>query len=720
MQGQPGIKAVDAYPFLGDLVTALCESPIYTTAAHETKNHMIKLALDKIGRVDEVQWLECRHYREHTPDQLELLFATLFNKTVIDGDSKSIHIFNAARRAIDSFAFGTSTHPSLCPRVSPRLEESRKRMREGQDASESDRGSAVTSKSRASVPAGSGSSADAADPSGTSPSRQPSAKREYVPDGTLRVKHPPELRRFPDVDKITGLTEKLYQKINALLHVASPFTFKNCQWVAMLDEAFIWMLHMQGSLSFSVQLRNKIHQLIFDTLKKLDNPVVSEAIRICPNGGWPVEVFVKQLKYRTHPPGPGAKKASMKRYGPVPKTPYTSPLIEENILEWDGKTELTLEDSSLKAGDQGYEMLPFANAKETPGPAAECLSFSAAHTLDAAGGSADAPRPAHSAPPAATSSSTSVASASALPWNSMSGGAPHVQPIYYLGQGAFPAVSLQWQDSTSVMGAGAATLGGSARPWDSLPPQAPKGGAPAGNSMQPPLTKRAHIDQGAKRAKAPAPAAAASPTPEPVRVIRAPEHLPVAVKQTLETLLIGRTVRSFQLLQEVNQELVEKDLCSLDAPYLVASVFKNQKNYEYWVGKPVAKYEGKLICWYPPSVSGQGTIETAGIFDQVQDITLAPTFVIKIIAEDGATDDAKHGDLARDAVQDYTAEGRTTKARKTALMKDTLAWLLAKCKIQGDQLASHTQKRMVRAMINIVINDPDTVTELQKSMPDVG
>ena len=107
MQGQPGFKAVDAYPFLGDLVTALCESPIYTTAAHETKNHMIKLALDKIGRADEVQWLECRHYREHTPDQLELLFATLFNKTVTDGDQKSIHIFNAARRAIDSFAFGT-------------------------------------------------------------------------------------------------------------------------------------------------------------------------------------------------------------------------------------------------------------------------------------------------------------------------------------------------------------------------------------------------------------------------------------------------------------------------------------------------------------------------------------------------------------------------------------------------------------------------------------
>jgi hypothetical protein len=32
----------------------------------------------------------------------------------------------------------------------------------------------------------------------------------------VRVKHPLEMRRYPDVDKITGLTEKLYQKINAL------------------------------------------------------------------------------------------------------------------------------------------------------------------------------------------------------------------------------------------------------------------------------------------------------------------------------------------------------------------------------------------------------------------------------------------------------------------------------------------------------------------------
>ena len=35
----------------------------------------------------------------------------------------------------------------------------------------------------------------------------------------------------------------------------------------------------------------------------------------------------------------------------------------------------------------------------------------------------------------------------------------------------------------------------------------------------------------------------------------------MALKQTLETLLIGKTVKSFQLLKDVNPE-VEKDLCA--------------------------------------------------------------------------------------------------------------------------------------------------------------
>ena len=661
MQGQPGIKAVDAYPFLGDLVTALCESPIYTTAAHETKNHMIKLALDKIGRADEVQWLECRHYREHTPDQLELLYATLFNKTVIDGDPKSIHIFNAARRAIDSFAFGTSTHPSLFPRVSPRLEEGRKRMREGLDASVSERSSTATSKSRAPVPAGSGSSVDAADLAATSPSRQPSDEREYVPDGTMRVKHPLELLRYPDIDKITGLTEKLVQKINALRNVAIPFSFKNDHWVAMVDEAFMWMLHIQGSLAFSRQLRGKVHQLIFDALQKLEaSPALLAAIKISPGAGWSEEVFTKQLRYRTHPPARG-KKATMKRYGLVASTPYTLPLINEHILEWDGRTELTLEQSSLKAGDPGYEQLSFAivpasNAQEAQGSTAS-LSFHAAapRSSDGAGGSTDAP-PAHAPWPPSAATSTLAQNANVT---SVTPGLWGIIQNYGTSQcaqlpGHFGAYPFDNQDATSIHGAGAGTMGASTS-WQAMPLASfGKGSTPepaAASSSKGKGTKASAL----AAAPAPAPRAAAAPPPEPVRVIRAPGHLPAAVKQTLETLLIGKTVRGFQVLKDVNPE-VEKDLCSLDAPYLVASVFQSGSKLVYYVGKPVAKHAGKLICWYP--AQGQGTIETAGIFDQVEDIALAPTFVMKINAEDGATDDAKHGDDAQAAAREYTAEAR--------------------------------------------------------------
>ena len=707
MQGQPGFKAVDTYEFMGELVTALCETPKYSTAAHETKHHTIKLILEKIARVEEIEWLASQHYREHSPDELVELFATVFNKTDTIGDPMSIHVFNAARRAIDSFAFGTSTHPSLCQRVSPRL-EAKKRIREGADASESERSSAVTNKPRAPLPADVGSSADEAYLAGTEASGQLAAEKGFARDGTMRVKHQRELYRYPDVDKITGLPEKLLQKISALRNVASPFTFKYDHWVAMMDEAFMWMLHIQGSLAFSFQLRDKVYQLIFDALQKLEtSPALLAAIKIRPGAGWPMEVFNKQLRYRTHPPSAGKKGATMKRYGKVASTPYTLPLINENILEWDGKTELTLEESSLKAGDPGYEQLFFAygQASNEQGSAVP-LTFRAAvpRSSDGAGGSTDALL-AH-APSAATSSSARsviVIPAGHSEWG-FGGALPGQSCGYQCGQhpSVFPAFSLTNQDATSINGAAAGTMGSSAS-WKSMPP--------ASNDID--KGPAAAAPNGKSKGKAPAPAAAAPPPPEPVRVIRAPGHLPVAVKQTLETLLIGKTVKGFQVLKDVNPE-VEKDLCSLDAPYLIASVFQSGKQLVYYVGKPVAKYAGKLICWYP-ATQGQGTIETAGIFDQVEDIGLAPTFVMKINAEDGATEDAKHGDDAQAAARDYTAEGKTTKSKKMALSKDTLAWLLAKCKIQGEEL-SQTHKRMARAMTNILINDPDTLAELQKSM----
>jgi hypothetical protein len=49
----------------------------------------------------------------------------------------------------------------------------------------------------------------------------------------------------------------------------------------MMDEVFMWMLHMQGSLSFSARLRSRVHLLIFDALQKLDtSPALLAAIRI--------------------------------------------------------------------------------------------------------------------------------------------------------------------------------------------------------------------------------------------------------------------------------------------------------------------------------------------------------------------------------------------------------------------------------------------------------
>jgi len=222
------------YEFLSELITGLCETKEYSSADHGSRRHAIKLTLEKMAKVDDIQWLECQHYRELLPDQLEELFGTVFNKTDSgDGDQVFIQQFKAARRALDTFAFGSSTHPTY-HRVSPRLKEyqqgqqQRKRDREaGSDVTASERSSQITRKMHA--------EATSAEPKG----QLAEDRKVYVPDGSLRVKHPLEMRRYPDVDKITGLTEKLYQKINALLHVASPFTFKNDHWVDWVECCFL-------------------------------------------------------------------------------------------------------------------------------------------------------------------------------------------------------------------------------------------------------------------------------------------------------------------------------------------------------------------------------------------------------------------------------------------------------------------------------------------------
>jgi hypothetical protein len=114
MQGQPGL-AVDKYGFLCDLITGLCKTKEFSTADHGTRHHAIKLILEQMAATEEIQWLECQHYRELLPDQLEELFGTVFNKTDTgDSDQVFIQQFKAARRALvlaTAQACGDTTAP---------------------------------------------------------------------------------------------------------------------------------------------------------------------------------------------------------------------------------------------------------------------------------------------------------------------------------------------------------------------------------------------------------------------------------------------------------------------------------------------------------------------------------------------------------------------------------------------------------------------------------
>ena len=113
MQGQPGL-AVDMYEFLSELITGLCETKEYSTADHGTRRHAMKLTLEKMAKVDDIQWLECQHYREMLPDQLEELFGTVFNKTDTgEGDQVFIQQFNKRLAELSTRLLSAAQHIRL-------------------------------------------------------------------------------------------------------------------------------------------------------------------------------------------------------------------------------------------------------------------------------------------------------------------------------------------------------------------------------------------------------------------------------------------------------------------------------------------------------------------------------------------------------------------------------------------------------------------------------
>ena len=691
------LPGVELYDNMSELVVALSKTPAYSAAEPTSRNSILKTTLEKIAAVRDVEWLDCQEYKEMTPLTLEDFYNKVFSE-LVDVDQAQ---FVAARRKIDKFAFGVSTHPSQGRRSSPRQAilcgiQSNKRQHQDDDE--------VASASLGSFqPHGSQGTSETAIDSGSAAVVQNLSKCKKH-DGTRTVVHPQELLRNPDVDKITELPEKVLRAIDKLKNVTAPFTYRNDKWVALIDEVFIWMLFVQGSLSFRSTLRNKVFDLVMAALLREENPVLKGRITSVPNA-LTCQKFGEQLSYRTHPPPTRRTGATMQRYGAVRKSPYTEPLIEHNILVWDGKPPLDLEESSLKEGQPGYAQLsinvPRAGINALPttalnfNPPASVASSSAAGM---ASGCPIAPLPMmqHMMQHNSRVGEMPMAMAFGIPMSSGTGG--HLIPVPFEHQGAmaqatYPATlsNPTWTQHEAAQGSVEMTSGRPASFCSTVPkvPAAPnKAVKPRAQPSVPPT------------------AATSPPKPEHPICIRAPRDLSAAVKQTLLNILLGKTPKNLHVVPNA-EEVQEADLYDLRGPYLVASVFKFQNKFQYWVGKPVAKHCGKLICWYPGT--GSRPFETAGIFDQADDVAIAPTFIMMIKREDESTAIPCHGEAAEAAAQEYSAEGCADPQNSQALSKYILAWLKAMFNTKtGEEMSN---KKMHDKMTRININDTES-TEL--------
>lgn len=658
-----------------DLINSLLRSAFSgSQAPPESKNGKLKPVLQMIAESPEFEFLECAHYKDMAPKQLEDLYCTVYMAL----DDVEEPLFKAARRKIDHFAFGTCAHPAYARRSSPRLQtlaQGGKRSFSESDGLESSFSLNMNSSQGSALSSTTGSLT-----ANTSLTALvgPTFKKH---DGTRRVLHPQNLLRWPDPSKIVELPVKVLAGIEKLKHAKAPFSFKNDNWVSLMDHTFMWMLHVQGTVSFGIPLRERVHALLVASLESLGNTALMGVI----NREWTMQRFTDQMNYRTHPPAAskGEKRSTMHRYGPVTKTPYTMPLIDANILVWDGVSEKTLEESALTEGQSGYEQLAFISSAVSMAqrPVADQMDFSSAPTSAVTARFQAPPLPAPVPPPTGP-----PAAGSQLP----------VAHAYALATWPPPAfVPVPMEHQAGLVGTGAGTVGNLT--WASQdPPKMGPQGIPAGKDTNGPKAQK----KGAAKGAAGIEGLAAPPRCKPK-----PKPFSTQVKQTLQTLLHTKTDPMLKVMKE--EEIEVEELCRLGAPYLVASIFRDGKNgFSYYVGKPVAQHDGKLICWYPPSASasGFGTFESAGIFDQVDDLAMAPTFIMKIHHEDSSTPIPCHSEVAQDAVKDYTAEGKACQAKKGVLAKDNLAWLKAMFTKQGVELS---QKQLLGKLPKVIINDPE-------------
>ena len=132
------------------------------------------------------------------------------------------------------------------------------------------------------------------------PSHPPAQADREKSSGYRTVVHPAWLQRIPDVSQITDLPPEANVALNEMRHITSfKLPCKHHTWLRALDVIFLWMLRVQGNLSFTERLRNAVYNLFVIAITRLDNKALSG--KLCPPH-FTVKTFTNLVNQRSHPP----------------------------------------------------------------------------------------------------------------------------------------------------------------------------------------------------------------------------------------------------------------------------------------------------------------------------------------------------------------------------------------------------------------------------------
>ena len=287
----------------------------------------VSRALRLAQTCDLLQFVTVAELADFNPTQVEKVASTTITMAdeLTSVPPSAVH---AALRKVYTHLYGASQHPCFIPRRSPR----RSPRVEGSGGS-----------------AGAQRSSPSAHGSGLHIEGGGDRQRGRDP---LRVQHPASMLRRPDVSAIQGLPEKVMPTLDGLRYTAQLLP-SSPQWVSVVDQLFMWLLHVQGSLQFPTALVDRAWELLSSDMEnRLSNSAVKLFLK-----QYSKAKFAKALCERRHP-GKEARGCRLNRLGGFPRTPYTGPLIDHRILVHDNAlADVDLEGSSLRQGEPGFKQV---------------------------------------------------------------------------------------------------------------------------------------------------------------------------------------------------------------------------------------------------------------------------------------------------------------------------------------------------------------------------